>query len=123
MSTVLPILLWLGAVAMVAWQLVRAWSRGRFAARTRRDLVSTTADAAVLLAVIRAVVPPPGLLSWLWVAAVVALGAGVAGAALRWTRVGWTRPDRTASSRRNAAAAVVTVAYAGLGAALLVVLA
>jgi DMSO/TMAO reductase YedYZ heme-binding membrane subunit len=123
MSNVVPIVLWLGAVALVAWQLLRAWSGRRFAARTRRDLVSATVDAAVMLAVIRAVAPPPGLLSWAWVAAVVALGAGIAGAALRWRRLGWTRPDRQNSERRRAAAVVVSLAYAGLGAVLLVVLA
>lgn len=123
MSNVVLIVLWLGAVALVAWQLLRAWSSRRFAARTRRDLVSATVDAAVLLAVIRAVAPPPGLLSWAWVAAVVALGAGIAGASLRWRRVGWTRPGRKDSDRRRAAGAVLTLAYACLGAALLVVLA
>ncbi len=123
MSTAIPIIIWLGAAGLVAWQLLRAWSSGRFAARSRRDLVSATVDAAVLLAVVRAVVPPPGLLSWVWVVAVVALGAGVAGAALRWPQVGWTRPGRKDSARRRSATAVLTLAYACLGAALLVVLA
>ncbi len=123
MSTVIPIIIWLGAAGMVAWQLLRSWSSRRFAARSRRDLVSATVDAAVLLAVVRAVVPPPGLLSWVWVVAVVALGAGVAGAALRWPQVGWTRPDRKDSPRCRSATAVLTLAYACLGAALLVVLA
>jgi hypothetical protein len=122
MSTVVVIMLWLGAAGLVGWQLVRAWSHGRFAAQTRRDLVGSTVDAAVLLAAVRAIAPPPGLLSWLWVAAVVALGTGVAGVILRWPRLSWTRPDRHPSPGRRTVTAVLTLGYGCLGAALLVVL-
>ena len=60
-------------------------------------------DAVVLLALVRAVAPPPGLWSWAWVAAAGVVGLGVAHAALRWSQLPTGR-------------ALPTAAYAVLGA-------
>ena len=64
--------------------LLRARSTGRQAAADRATLVRAAVDAVVVLALVRAVAPPPGLWSWLWVAAAGVVGVGVARAALRW---------------------------------------
>jgi ABC-type enterochelin transport system permease subunit len=77
------------ALATVAGQVLRTWSRGRFAAPSRYELVGSTVDAVVALALVRAVAPPPEPLSWLWVAAAVAVGGGMAGAVLRWPALRW----------------------------------
>jgi len=74
------------AYAVVAL-LLRARPAGRWAATDRSALVRATVDAVVLLALVRAVAPPPGLWSWAWVAAAGVVGLGVARAALRWPRL------------------------------------
>jgi len=79
--------------------------------RSRDQVVRSGVDAVVLLALVRALFPPPGWASWLWVAAVVAVGVGVAGLVARWPRL-------PASRSRW-----VTVVYALVGAGLVVVLA
>ncbi|MHA6623622.1 hypothetical protein [Pseudonocardia sp. DLS-67] len=96
------------ALAMVANQVLRAWSRGRFAAPGRYELVGSTVDAVVALALVRAVAPPPDALSWVWVAAAAAVGVGVAGAILRWPTLGW------AGGHRRLLAAGYAVAGAGV---------
>ncbi|GAA1170491.1 hypothetical protein GCM10009608_03630 [Pseudonocardia alaniniphila] len=106
---------------MIGIQVLRAWSRGAFAAPSRFVLVSSTVDAVVALAFMRAVVPPPGLLSWVWVIAAVAVGIGIAGVILRWPTVGWDAP--TSRPSRPAMRAVLTGIYAAAGAGLVVVLA
>ncbi|MFC5236964.1 hypothetical protein [Pseudonocardia zijingensis] len=101
------------ALAMVAHHVLRTWSRGRFAAPGRYELVGSTVDAVVALALVRAVAPPPEALSWVWVAAAVAVGAGAAGALLRWPVLGWSTGHRP----------WLAAAHAVAGAAVLVVLA
>jgi len=96
------------ALAMVALQVLRAWPRGRFAAPGRYELVGSTVDAVVALALVRAVAPPPEALSWVWVAAAVAVGVGCAGAVLRWPALGW------ANGQRRLLAAGYVVAGAGV---------
>lgn len=64
--------------------VLRARPTGRLAAADRSALVRAAVDAVVVLALVRAVAPPPGIWSWLWVAAAGAVGVGVARAALRW---------------------------------------
>ena len=63
--------------------LLRTRSTGRLAAADRAALVRAAVDAVVVLALVRAVAPPPGIWSWVWVVAGV-VGFGVARAALRW---------------------------------------
>jgi hypothetical protein len=82
-----------------------------FAARSGDQLLRSGVDVIVLLAMVRALFPPPVWASWLWVAAVVCVGLGVAGLLSTWRR--------RAPGRR----AWPTVAYAAVGAALVVVLA
>lgn len=98
---------WLITVATVGLFVTRAW-RG---VRDRDRLVRSAVDAVVMLAAVRALFPPPGWGSWLWVAAVVATGVGVAGAVVRWRRL--------ASGPRR----WVTVLNAVIGAGLVAVLA
>ena len=80
-----------------------------------------------LLSSVRAVIPPPGLLSWAWVIAAVAVGIGIAGVILRWPAVGWdaTSTENAPTSRpsRPTMRAVLTCIYAAAGAGLVVVLA
>jgi len=64
--------------------LLRARSIGRLAAADRAALVRAAVDAVVVLALVRAVAPPPGIWSWVWVVAAGVVGFGVARAALRW---------------------------------------
>jgi hypothetical protein len=64
--------------------LLRARSTGRLAAVDRAALVRAAVDAVVVLALVRAVAPPPGSWSWVWVVAAGLVGVGVARAALRW---------------------------------------
>ncbi len=85
--------------------------RGVFAARNRDRLLRSGVDAVVLLAMVRALFPPPVGASWLWVAAVVGVGSGAAGLLSTWRR---HTPGRRAWP---------TVAYAAVGAALVGVLA
>lgn len=118
MTTVIAIVVGLVALVMVGSQVLRAWSRNRYAATNRYVLVSSTVDAVVMLALVRAVQPPPGLLSWVWVAAAGAVGLGIAGAVLRWPELGWTNPG--SSARRGAVRAAI---YAGVGTGLVAVLA
>jgi hypothetical protein len=87
--------------------LLRARPNGRWAARDRFALVRAAVDAVVLLAVVRAVAPPPGLWSWVWVAAVGVAGVGVARAALRWPHL-------------PAGRVLPSAAYVGLGALVVV---
>jgi hypothetical protein len=101
------------AVAMVAARVLRAWSRGRLAAPGRYELVGSTVDAVVALALVRAVAPPPAPLSWVWVGAAVAVGVGAAGAIRRWPDLGWPTRHRR----------LLAAGYAVAGAGLLVVLA
>jgi hypothetical protein len=93
-STLIGALVMLVALAMVTNQVLRTWSHGRFAAPSRYELVGSTVDAVVALALVRAVAPPPDPLSWVWVAAAVAVGIGVAGAILRWPALGWAPGHR-----------------------------
>jgi len=72
-----------GAYAVVVL-LVRTRSTGRLAAADRAALVRAAVDAVVVLALVRAVAPPPGIWSWVWVVAAGVVGFGVARAALRW---------------------------------------
>lgn len=74
--------------------------------RDRDRLVRSGIDAIVLLVVVRALFPPPGWTSWLWVAAVVAVGLGGAGLAQSWHRL--------APGRRRWPTAVSAIAGAGL---------
>ncbi|WP_433556806.1 hypothetical protein ACQPWY_32765 [Pseudonocardia xinjiangensis] len=127
MSHLVGIVVWSASAWYVGAQVLRAWSRGTYAAPDRLVLISSTVDAVVILAVVRAVVPPPGLLSWAWVAATAAVGAGIAGAVLRWPALGWAVPDtdgrparRVRNPRRRA---FLGAAYAGVGLCLVVVLA
>jgi hypothetical protein len=127
MTTALEIGVWLFAAVMIGNQVLRAWSRGAFAAPTRFVLVSSTVDAVVLLALVRAVVPPPGLLSWAWVIAAVGVGIGIAGVILRWPTLGWDTPSTenapTSRPSRPAMRAVLAGIYAVVGAGLVIVLA
>lgn len=102
-------------------QLLRAWPRRAFAALSRFAVVSSTVDAVVALAFVRAVVPPPRLLSWTWVIAAVAVGIGIAGVILRRPTVGWDAP--TSRPSRPAMRAVLTGIYAAGGTGLVVVFA
>ena len=72
-----------GAYAVVVL-LLRTRSAGRLAAADRAALVRSAVDAVVVLALVRAVAPPPGIWSWVWVVAAGVVGIGVARAALRW---------------------------------------
>jgi hypothetical protein len=118
MIGVIAVVVGLVALTMVGSQVLRAWSRGRHTATNRYVLVSSTVDAVVMLALVRAVQPPPVPLSWVWMAAAGAVGLGVAGAVLRWPELGWSAPGGNA--RRGALRAA---AYAILGAGMLAVLA
>jgi hypothetical protein len=93
MIAALEIGLWLFAVAMISNQVLRAGSREAFAAPSRFVLGSSTVDAVVLLAFVRAVMPPLGLLSWAWVIAAVGVGIGIAGVIRRWPTLGWDAPS------------------------------
>ncbi|MDN5763034.1 MAG: hypothetical protein L0H41_12045, partial [Microlunatus sp.] len=84
---IISVVLWLVAVALVVIFVGRAWSLGSLAAKGRGQLVRTGVDAVVALALVRALVPPPGLGAWVWVAAAVAVGIGVAGIILGWPNV------------------------------------
>jgi len=127
MITALEIGLRLFAAVLIGNQLLRAWSQGAFAAPSRFVLVSSTVDAVVALAFVRAVVPPPGLMSWAWVIAAVGVGIGIAGVILRWPTLGWDAPntENTPTSRasRPTVRAVLAGVYAVVGAGLVVVLA
>ena len=72
-----------GAYAVVVL-LLRTRSTGRLAAADRAALVRAAVDAVVVLALVRAVAPPPGIWSWVWVVAAGVVGFRVARAALRW---------------------------------------
>ena len=96
-----------GAYAVVVL-LLRARSTGRRAAADRAALVRAAVDAVVVLALVRAVAPPPGIWSWAWVAAAGVVGLGVARAALRWPQLPTGR-------------VLPTAAYAALGALVLAV--
>jgi hypothetical protein len=117
---------WTPARRSSARSRTRSWRRARAAGRTQEEsgrrqrdsparsrevLVRSGVDAVVLLAMVRALFPPPVSASWLWVGAVVAVGVGVAGVIVRWRGL--------PSSRR----CWTTVAYAMVGAGLVVVLA
>jgi hypothetical protein len=123
----LEIGLWLFAVVMIGNQVLRAWSQGAFAAPDRYALVSSTVDAVVVLALVRAVMPPPGLLSWAWVIAAVGVGIGFAGVILRWPTLGWDTPRTedapTSRPSRPTMRAILSGIYAAGGAGLVVVLA
>src|ERR1700754_519125 len=126
MIAALEIGLWLFAVMMTGNQVLRAWSRGAFAAPNRFVLVSSTVDAVVVLAFVRAVLPPPGLLSWGWVIAAVGVGIGIAGAILRWPTLGWDAPspeNTPPRASRPTVRAILAGIYAVVGAGLVVVFA
>lgn len=72
-----------GAYAVVVL-LLRTRSTGRLAAADRAALVRAAVDAVVVLALVRALAPPPGIWTWVWVVAAGVVGIGVALAALRW---------------------------------------
>jgi hypothetical protein len=72
-----------GAYAVVVL-LLRTRSTERLAAADRAALVRAAVDAVVVLALVRAVAPPPGIWSWVWVVVAGVVGFGVARAALRW---------------------------------------
>jgi len=94
-----------GLVALyaVVALLLQARPTGRRAAADRSALVRAAVDAVVVLALVRAVAPPPGLWSWAWVVAAAVVGLGVARAALRWPHL-------------PAGRALPTAAYVALGA-------
>jgi hypothetical protein len=96
-----------GAYAVVVL-LLRTRSAGRLAAADRAALVRSAVDAVVVLALVRAVAPPPGIWSWVWVVAAGVVGLGVARAALRWPQL---PPDRV----------LPTAGYVALGALVLAV--
>ena len=85
------------AVYAVVVLLLRARASGRWAASDRAALVRPAVDAVVLLALVRALAPPPDSWSWVWVAAAGVVGLGVAGAALRWPRLPTGRALPTAA--------------------------
>ena len=103
--------LWVLAVVGVVVFVARAWSLGPLTVKGRGQLLRSGVDAVVALALVRALAPPPGPGVWLWVAAAVAVGVGAAGVIVHWRTV---PPE----SRRR-----TTVAYVGVGLALVVVLA
>jgi hypothetical protein len=109
---------WLLAAAVVALWLGRTWSPRAARARTRATLVTSGVDAVVILAVVRAVAPPPAAWSWLWLVAAALIGVGLAGAVRRWPTLPWR--ERSAGERSAVAG---TVVYAAVGAGLLAVLA
>lgn len=122
MTVLVQIAVWALTVYCVGQHVGHGWSRGRGAAPDRYALVRSGVDAALVLALVRAVLPPQGdlaWLSWVWVAAVVGVGVGVAGAILRWPTLPW-RARREARSQRRAAASAG--AYAVFGLAVLAVL-
>jgi hypothetical protein len=97
---------WLLTAGLVVLVVARAWGAGG-AHRALRSGI----DAVVALAAVRALYPPPGWASWLWVVAVVAVGCGAAGLVLH-QRGRWTAKHPA-----------VTVIYAVVGAALVILLA
>lgn len=121
MIAALEIGVWLFAAVMIGNQVLRAWSWGAFAAPSRYALVRSTVDAVVVLAFVRAVLPPPGVLSWAWVIAAVGVGIGIAGVILRWPTLGWDAP--TSRTSRPTMRAVLAGIYAAVGAGLVVALA
>jgi hypothetical protein len=127
MIAALEIGLWSVAAVMIGNQVLRAWSRRAFAAPDRYALVSSTVDAVVVLAFVRAVMPPPGLLSWVWVIAAGGVGIGIAGVILRWPTLGWDAPSTenapTSRASRPTMRAVLAGIHAVVGAGLVVVLA
>jgi hypothetical protein len=108
---IIAVVLWLLAAAGVAVLVGRAWSLGPLAPRSRGQLVRAGVDAVVALALVRALAPPAGPGVWVWVAAVLAVGGGMAGLIVHWRSV-------PASARRWP-----TVVYGSVGLALVVVLA
>lgn len=106
-------------IAAVAWSvagwavvvlLLRARPTGRWAAGDRAGLVRAAVDAVVVLAVVRAVAPPPGAWSWAWVAAAGVVGLGVARTALRWPHLPTGRALPTACYVAMGALAVAACA-------------
>jgi len=117
---IIAAIVWLPTAGLVAlfvgrasgWQGAGPPSRTRvLGARERDQVVRSGVDAVVALAAVRALFPPPGWASWLWVVAAVAVGLGVAGLILRWR----TWP----ASRRP----WVTVVHGLVGAGLVILLA
>lgn len=108
---IIAVVLWVVAAGFVVVFIGRAWSLPRLAAKNNGQLVRSGVDAVVALALVRALVPPPGLGVWLWVAAAVAVGVGAAGVIVSWRSVPGSRRRWT------------TVLYVVVGAALVAVLA
>lgn len=100
---------------------------GNLAAASRSALVSSTVDAVVVLAFVPAAMPPPGLLSWVWVIAAVGAGIGIAGLILRWPTLGWDAPITgnapTSRTARPTLRAGLSGIYAAVGTGLVVVVA
>lgn len=112
---------WLLTVVTVALFVRRAWrpspapstdgAPASLGGGDRSRLVRSAVDAIVMLAIVRALFPPPGWGSWLWSVAVVAASLGVAGVIVGWRR-------HPAGRRRW-----TTIGYAVVGAGLVTVLA
>jgi hypothetical protein len=81
----------------------------------------------MVLALVREIMPPPGLLSWTWVLAAVGVGIGIAGVILRRPKLASdtqrTESSSTSRASRPAMRAVLTGIYVSVGAGLAVVLA
>lgn len=120
------IILWAVAAAQLTALLVRAWSR-RHGTRSRLAGALVALDAAVLLAVVRALAPPPGAAITGWAVAAALFGIGVAGLVLRWRRLPWLAPRRADRPSRGRSGRVGGVVAAGVhlavGAAVIMVLA
>jgi hypothetical protein len=122
--TIVNIALWLLAAALAALWLGRTASRGTFRAKTRVTLITAGVDVMVALALVRALAPPPGVWSWLWLPAAAVVGLGLAGAIRRWSHLPWRRPKGTEPGPQPTGRTITgALAYAALGAAMVVVLA
>ncbi len=101
---------WAVAVYAVVLLVLRVRTTGRFAADDRAVVVRAAVDAVVVLALVRAVAPPPGVGAWAWVLAAGAVGGAVAGAVSRWPRLRAGRGVSTAGYAVVGALVVAVVA-------------
>jgi len=91
-DVLVPTVVLLVVVFFVGLQVLHAWGTGRWSAQDRYRLVADAVDSIVVLALVRALAPPLGPWSWVWVLAVAAVGFALAGAALRWRTLPWDAP-------------------------------
>lgn len=108
---IISVACWALAATFVMIFVGRAWALAPLRAKDTAHVVRAGVDAVVALAVVRALFPPPGWTSWIWVLAVGAVGVGLAGLVL-------TRTSRPAARRRWP-----TLVYLALGGGLLAILA